>query len=60
MIVGPLLLLAGLGLLTALVGGRAAPRLWVPQSVTGAAAALGAAVWVLLGAGAWEWRAVSS
>ncbi len=56
MIVGSLLLVAGLGLLTAMVGGRAAPRLWLAATVVGAAAALGAAGWVLLGAGDWEWR----
>jgi len=56
MIVGALLLAAGVGLLTAMLGGRAAPRLWLAATVGGAAAALGAAVWVLGGAGSWEWR----
>jgi hydrogenase-4 component B len=54
--VGSLLLVAGLGLLIAMVGGRMAPRLWLAATVVGAGAALGAAGCVLVGGAEWDWH----
>ncbi len=54
--VAPLLIISGLGLVIAMVGGRAAPRLWLAATLLGMGSALGAAVRVLLGAGDWDWR----
>ena len=51
-----LLVVAGLGLLVAVVTGRFAPRWWLGGTIVAATAALIAAGSVLAGDGAWEWR----
>jgi len=53
---GPLLLLAGLSLLTAMVIGRTAPRWWLAATVVGTGAGLVAAVGVLVGGAEWDWH----
>jgi len=50
------LLLATLSLAAAVVLGPRWPRLWLAGTLTGAAAALGAALLVLTGGPEWEWR----
>ena len=54
--VGPLLFVAGVGLMIAMIVGRWAPRLWLVATVVGAGAGLGAAVCVLAGGTEWDWR----
>ncbi|MBI5362292.1 MAG: NADH-quinone oxidoreductase subunit H [Planctomycetes bacterium] len=54
--VGPILLVAALGMLLGLVTGRFAPRVWLASTVVGAAAGLAASAAVLCGAGDWDWR----
>jgi hydrogenase-4 component B len=54
--VGPLLLLAGTGLLIAMIGGRFAARVWLGSTVVAAGAGLWAALSVLAGGAPWEWR----
>lgn len=53
---GPLLLLAFVALVTAILVGVRSSRWWLALTVTGAVAGLGAALTVLLGATDWEWR----
>lgn len=53
---GLLLLLAALALGSAVVVGARLPRSWLALTLAGAGAALGAAVWILLGTSIWEWR----
>jgi len=53
---GPLLLLAFVALVTAILVGVRSSRWWLGLTVTGAVAGLGAALTVLLGAADWEWR----
>jgi len=53
---GWLLLMAGAALGLSLVAGARWARAWLALTVTGAAAGLGAALYVLLGGGDWEWR----
>jgi hydrogenase-4 component B len=53
---GVLTAAAALGLVVGILAGRAAPRAWLAATVAGAASGLAAAVRVLAGAGAWEWR----
>jgi hydrogenase-4 component B len=53
---GLLLSLAFLALGAAVVMGAGLPRTWLVLTLTGTAAALGAAMWVFLGGTAWEWR----
>lgn len=53
---GPLLLLAFVALVTAILVGVRSSRWWLGLTVTGAVAGLGAALTVLLGATDWEWQ----
>jgi hydrogenase-4 component B len=53
---GSLVLVAGLAMAVAVAAGFFAPRLWLVSSLVGAAAALGAGIRTLAGAGAWEWQ----
>ena len=53
---GPLLLVAGIGLLIAMISGRVAPRIWLGATVLAAASGLCAVVPVLAGGSAWDWR----
>ena len=53
---GPLLFVAGLGLLFALLSARSAPRLWLASTVAGMTAATAAAVLVLATGAAWDWH----
>jgi len=53
---GPLLLLAFVALVTAILVGVRSSRWWLGLTVAGAVAGLGAALTVLLGAADWEWR----
>ncbi|MCU0780714.1 MAG: hypothetical protein MUF04_06380 [Akkermansiaceae bacterium] len=53
---GPLLLVALLAMLGSIAAGRWLPRVWLAATLTGSAAALVAALVVLGGGGAWEWR----
>jgi hydrogenase-4 component B len=56
MTTGIALLVAATAVAGAMLVGRWAPRLWLGLTLAGAAAALVAAVTVLAGGGAWEWR----
>ena len=56
MMTGLPLLLVFLALGAAVVVGADLPRTWLVLTLTGTVAALSAAVWVLLGGSAWEWR----
>jgi len=51
-----LLLVAACGLTGGMLLGRDSPRLWLGLTVAGIAAGLAAAMTVLAGGGAWEWR----
>jgi hydrogenase-4 component B len=53
---GLLLLIAGIGLTAAAGLGWRRLRVWLALTLTGAVAALGAALWVLAGGRDWEWR----
>ena len=55
MIVALMLVAAG-SMLTGMLSGRAAPRLWLAAMLAGQGAALAAAVSVLAGGMVWEWR----
>ena len=56
MITGPLLFIAGGALLTSILAGWTAPRLWLTATLVGASAAFAAAVIVLGGGADWVWR----
>ncbi len=51
-----LLILAAGGMMAGLLAGWVAPRLWLGLTLVGVAAAFAAAVAVLAGGAAWEWR----
>jgi hydrogenase-4 component B len=53
---GPMLLVAAAGMSSGILFGRAMPRLWLAATLAGALSALVAAVAVLAGGDAWEWR----
>jgi len=53
---GFMLLIAAMGMLVGILGGRRAPRLWVSATLIGAFAALLAAGQVLAGGAEWNWR----
>jgi hydrogenase-4 component B len=53
---GWLLLVAGAGLVAGMGCAFPAPRLWLGATLTAAGAALAAAVWLLAGGAAWDWR----
>ena len=53
---GPLLLLAALGSLAAVICGRRSPRCWLALMLTGMTAALAAAILVLVRGWEWDWR----
>jgi hydrogenase-4 component B len=53
---GMFLLLATLGLVAGMFSSHRNARFWLVLSLSGAGAALAAAVWVLAGGGDWEWR----
>ena len=53
---GLALLVAAAAMLTGIVAGPSAPRLWLAATLTGVGAALVAALAVLGGGGAWLWR----
>ena len=53
---GLALLIALAAMLTGIVAGRTAPRLWLAATLAGLGAALGAAVAVLAGGADWIWR----
>lgn len=54
--IATLLLLAASGMLAGMLAGWVAPRLWLVVTLAGVAAAFAAAVGVLAGGVAWEWR----
>jgi len=54
--IATLLILAAGGMLAGLLGGERAPRLWLGLTMAGVAAAFAAAIGVLAGGVAWEWR----
>lgn len=56
MISAHLLLVAGIALVASLVAARRHPRVWLATTLTAAAAALGAAAWVLTGGAEWDWQ----
>lgn len=55
--IGPALLFAGLAVLAAAVAGARAPRFWLCAMLAAAGAAAAAALSMLAGGPAWEWRA---
>ncbi|MFA6563814.1 MAG: proton-conducting transporter membrane subunit [Verrucomicrobiia bacterium] len=53
---GVLLAVAGVAILTSILGAFRAPRGWLAAMLAGALAAAAAATWVLTTGSAWEWR----